>query len=185
MFAKKTILFVLIFALQYSRGLSQNPMDKKQAKKTLKEAKVFFDIEDYSQAFQLYKKILQFNADDEITGLNAAICVNKLNYSLDSSLMLIPNLTASKHYESKFYLAKIKHNQKQFDEAISLLNNYLTIDLKKRKHQNAEVNYLINVCNNAKTLTLQPHRSLIKNMGTNINPPIPKNKMILLDGKCG
>lgn len=169
MFAKKTILFVLIFALQYSRGLSQNPMDKKQAKKTLKEAKVFFDIEDYSQAFQLYKKILQFNADDEITGLNAAICVNKLNYSLDSSLMLIPNLTASKQHESKFYLAKIKHNQKQFDEAISLLNNYLTIDLKKRKHQNDEVNYLINVCNNAKTLTLQPHRSLIKNMGTNIN----------------
>jgi hypothetical protein len=169
MHIKRYIALLIPFFVFSFGGFSQGQAAKKQSKKLAKEALLYFESEDYFQAWQLYKRTLELDGNNEEAGLNAAICVNQLNYLLDSSLFLIPNLTASKQIDSKFFLAKIKHKQKEFDVAIELLNNYQKINPKKRLKTDDEINYLINACNTAKLFISQPHRSIIKNMGTTIN----------------
>src|SRR5690606_8377801 len=110
---------------------------------------------------------------NETAAVDAAICVFKLDYPIDSANILVANLSTSKLIDAKYYLAKIKHKQHLFDEAIALLNAYKQTDEKKRLHNNAEVDYFINVCNNAKHFVANPHRAVIKNIGKEINSSFP------------
>ncbi|MCW3078277.1 MAG: hypothetical protein JWO32_2886, partial [Bacteroidetes bacterium] len=138
-------------------------------KQTLKEATLNFDHEDYYHAWPLYQKVLNYEPKNEPAGLNSAVCLFNLNYPVDSLVRLIPNLSASSLNDSKFYLAKIKHLQEQFDDAIILLEKYLTSKQKKHLQVNEDPTYLLNVCKNAKAYLKLPHRSVIKNMGAQIN----------------
>ncbi|MCE3226461.1 MAG: ompA [Bacteroidetes bacterium] len=143
----------------------------KEIKNTLKEAQVYFDIEDYFHAWPLYHKVLNLDSKNEKAGVNGAICMFRLNYPLDSLLFLVPNLSSSSLVDAKYYLAKIQHKQKHFDEAIDLLEKYNKEKPSKRLHTPEETIYLMDMCKNAKLLTGSPHRSIIKNIGAEINSP--------------
>lgn len=165
MFKKNTctLFLVLFFVSALSFG------QQKEVKAALKEAQLHFDIEDYYRALPLYHKALNLDPKNEKAGVNAAICVFKLNYVNDSLQFLIPNLTSSSQIDAKYYLAKIQHHMKHFDEAIELLEKYNKEKPTKRLHGIEETNYLINVCKNAKEFIAHPHRSIIKNAGPEIN----------------
>lgn len=148
-----------------------NSQTKKSAKVLVKEAQLYFDNEDYYKAWNLYKVALAIEEKNETAGVNACICAFKLNYPADSLVFLNINLSASSLIDTKYYLAKIKHQQKLFDEALVLLETYSKENPKKRLIGIDETTYFINVCKSAKELVSKPHRSVIKNMGTEINSP--------------
>lgn len=166
-FLKQFIRFALI-AFLFLQGFTIKAQPT-EIKSLLKEAQNYFDIEDYYHAAPLYRNILAIEPKNEKAGLNAAISLFKLNVVKDSLMFLIPNLNSSSLIDAKYYLAKIEHLQKRFDEAILLLEKYIKDNPKKRLHNNEEVNYLINVCKNAKDFINKPTRSIIKNMGSEIN----------------
>ncbi len=149
--------------------MAQSKADKKKIKSLLKEAQFYLDGEDYFKSWQSYRQVLNLAPKNEQVGVNDAICVFKLNYGLDSALLLADNLSASKQNDAKFYLAKIKHQQKLFDEAYTLLEAYLLIKPTKRLHSNDETYYLMNCCISGKALVANPRRVEISNMGPNIN----------------
>lgn len=155
---------VLLLSLQLT-GLSQN----KLVKSTLKEAQVSFDIGDYKNALPLYKQVLVMDKKNDKAGLNATVCMFGLGYAMDSIYPMVPNLSSSSLPDSKYYLAKIYHRQKHFDDAIPLLESYNKISEGKRTFNTAETDHLINQCKNAKQFMAAPHRSIIKNMGPEIN----------------
>jgi len=167
------LLFLILFAAGSLMSFSQTKAVKKQSRKILKEAQFYFDGEDYVQAWKMYKEVILINPKNERAGVNAAICLFKLNYPVDSAFLLGTNLSTSSLIDAKYYLAKIKHQQHLFDEAIVLLQAYLKTDEKKRLNSNAETNYLIDVCTNGKAFYLRPHRSVIRNMGPEINSSYP------------
>ncbi|MEO6304442.1 MAG: hypothetical protein ABIP51_14850 [Bacteroidia bacterium] len=167
MLKKKCILFCLILAGAFAFGQAKE--NKKQVKELLKEAQLSFDIEDHLRAWNAYRKVLVLEPKNEKAGVNSAISFFKLNYSLDSAQIFLPSLSSSSLIDAKYYLAKIKHQQKNFDEAIQLLTAYNKENPKKRLVGMEETNYLINVCESAKLLVNKPHRSIIKNMGPEIN----------------
>lgn len=167
MFKKSAILFLCIFFGNVA--FSQSKEIKKQVNELLKDAQLSFDSEDHLNAWSLYKKILILDPKNEKAGVNGAISYFKLNYTLDSAVFFIPSLNSSSLIDAKYYLAKIKHQQKSFDEAIELLTYYNIFNPKKRLHTNEETSYLIEVCKSAKVLYNTPHRSIIKNMGPEIN----------------
>ncbi len=161
------ILFCLIF---FGTALSaQSKENKKKIKELLKEAQVSFDIEDHYNAWNIYRQVLVLDTKNEKAGVNSAICFFKLNYTLDSAQFFLPSLNSSTLIDAKYYLAKIKHQQKSFDEAIQLLTEYNKVSPKQRLVGTDETNYLIKVCESAKAFTAKPHRSIIKNMGPEIN----------------
>ena len=161
----------ILFGLLFSGALlfAQNKENKKQIKELLKEAQISFDIEDHLNAWNSYRRVLLLDPKNEKAGVNSAISFFKLNYSLDSAQFFIPSLTSSTLVDAKYYLAKIKHQQKNFEEAIQLLTDYNKVNPKKRLHTIEETNYMIGVCESAKAFINKPHRSIIKNMGPEIN----------------
>lgn len=177
-FLKQFIRFALITFL-FLQGFTIKAQSK-EIKNLLKEAQNYFDIEDYYHAAPLYRNILAIEPKNEKAGLNAAISLFKLNVIKDSLTFLIPNLNSSSLIDAKYYLAKIEHSQKRFDEAILLLEKYNNHNPKKRLHNKEEINYLINVCKNAKEFISKPTRSIIKNMGPEINTSAPEYVPILI-----
>lgn len=166
----KKLLLILLVAIG-SFGFSQ---DKKLIKSSLKDATFFFNNEDYLNALVYYTKVIGQDKKHELANLNAVICKFRLSYPLDSILPHEPVLINTKLVDAKFYLAKIRHQQKQFDLSISLLEEFKKIPEKKRNVSDIEVSYFLNVNNSAKELVNSPHRSIIKNMGKNINTSFPE-----------
>jgi hypothetical protein len=153
-------------------GYSQAP-SRKQINKQLKEAAVYFNSEDYPNALTEYKKVLVLDKKNETANLNSMISRMRLNQPVDSVLQYMEAVKDSKLSDGLYYLAKANHQLKFFDIAIEYLNKYKAIDEKKRSVKNDEVDHMMEVCANAKKETSHPHRSIIKNMGENINSVYP------------
>ncbi len=166
---KHHILFLLCFC--FCLGFSQKKASSKKCKKLLKEAQYYFDGEEYANSFKTYRQVLVIDPANETAGVNACICSFKLNYTVDSVLFLIPNLKTSGIEDATYYHAKIKHQLRNFNEAITLLEKYSQVVPSKRLHSTEEINYLMAQCISARAHTDKPHRSTIKNMGPNINSP--------------
>jgi tetratricopeptide (TPR) repeat protein len=166
---KNSFLLLLLFSSLLM--LPQSKEHKKQVKKHLKEGQVYFYQEDYYKAWQAYRKVLQLDAKNEVAGVNGVICIFKLNYSADSAFAISKNLAESTQPDAKFYLAKIRQQQRSFDEAIALLEAYNVLPAEKRLESQAETDYLIQCCRNAKIFMAHPLRSIVKNMGQEINSP--------------
>ncbi len=165
MMRNKHILGFLFLMAVSSSLFAQN----KEVKEALKEAQVSFDIEDYFNALPLYRKVLVKDKKNEKAGLNAAVCMIRLNFAVDSLYFLIPNLSASSLIDSKYYLAKIYHEQRHIDDALQQLIAYGKENSKKRMHSDEEVYRFIDICKAAKIFMAKPHRSVIRNMGSEIN----------------
>jgi tetratricopeptide (TPR) repeat protein len=162
-------------------GLSFSlPGQGREIKALLKTAESFFEVEDYFKARPVYLKILSLDKKNEVAGLNAAISGFRLNYPVDSLTALIPNLSGSSLPDAKYYLAKIYHRQKNFDEAIGLLETYLAVNAEKRMHNAVEINQLVSACFSAKHFMGTPHRSVIKNMGPEINSAVADYVPVIL-----
>jgi len=159
-------LFLIFFIATQLNGFAQ---DKKLVKSYLKDATFFFNNEDYLNALSYYTKIIAQDKKHELANLNSVICKFRLSYPLDSILPHEENLISSKLIDAKFYVAKIRHQQKQFDLSIAMLEAYRKVPEKKRSISEAELDYLLNVNKSAIQMVNNPHRSLIKNMGKTIN----------------
>ena len=169
MLSKKNSFFIFLLIISCMMSSAQSKSEKKQAKKHLKEAQVFFYNEDYLNALQAYKKVLAVDKNNQTAGVNGAICIFKLGYPVDSALPLASNLAVSREVDAKYFLAKIRHQQHAFDQALALLNEYNKADPSKRFIGIPETEYFIAVCENAKKQYANPRRSVIKNMGDEIN----------------
>lgn len=180
MFGKTNNLIIILFLLCSLVGNSQTKSEKKTIKKALKEAQEYIYIEDYAAAWREYRKALAIDPKNDLASVNGAFCIFKLNYDADSAARLSSNLTVSKMPDAKYFLAKIKHHQRSFDEAISLLDHYNVTPAKERLVSIEETNYFINVCKNAKAFIAKPHLSIIKNIGPEINSPYPDYVPVIL-----
>ena len=121
------IFFLIAFACKDFYGQHQ----KRHLKEIVTDAQYYLDADNYYKAYQLYKEVLDIEPYHPLAGVDAAYCIAKLNYPIDSAFTLQNNLTHTKNIDAKYYLAKIKHQFKQFDEAIELLSEYKKTD---RKH---------------------------------------------------
>lgn len=137
----------------------------------LKKAAVYFDSEDYLNAYKEYQYIISIDKKNETAHLHALICRLKQGYPVDSVMHLLEIVQSSKIPEALFYMGKVSHQLKNFDNAINYFNKYKAIESNKRKISIDEVNHMIDVCVNAKTEFAKPHRSIIKNLGEEINSP--------------
>lgn len=149
----------------------QTKVNSKLYAKDLKLANIAFEMEDYLNAINLYRKVLAVNPNHEASNLNMIISRLRLNQAPDSSYSHIIKLKNSKTPEVLFYFGKFYHLTSNFDEAIKFYNNYKSINVKNRTINDYEVNYHINCSKNAIELVSQPHRSIIKNLGSTINSP--------------
>ena len=166
---KKFYIVIIAWLCSYTLLVAQNSSVNKELKKLLKEAQFYLDAEDYFNSYLSYKKVLRINWKHEVAGVNSAFCILKLNYHQDSAIWLTNNLSVSALPDANYFLAKIHHQQKQFDAAILKLENYLKTEPKKRLIPANEITYFLDQCKSAKILISKPHSVIINNMGATIN----------------
>lgn len=159
-------LLALLFTVHF---YAQTKVAPKTVAKNLKLANAAFEVEDYIIAINTYKKVLQEDANNETANLNSVICRIKLNQSPDSCAPYLLKLKKSSSPEVQYYFGKIYHLTYNFEEAIKCYENYKKINIKKRSITDDEVNYQILCSKNAIDLVNQPHLSIIKNIGNEIN----------------
>ncbi len=164
----RKILYIILVGL-VSVGYSQK--NEKLLSTDLRNAGIYFNSEDYLNALKDYKNILIIDKKNETANLNALICEFKLGMPVDSVMEYLEVVQNSKIPEAMFYMGKVTHQLKNFDNAINYFSKYKLIDSRKRKISDDEVNRMIVVCTNAKTEFAKAHRSIIKNMGDAINSP--------------
>jgi tetratricopeptide (TPR) repeat protein len=164
----KLNLFIAVFILSLAT-FGQKKVSSKLYAKELKEADFAFESEDYLNAINLYRKVLAIDPEKETANLNSLIARLKLSQIPDSCYNHISKLKNSSLPEVSFYFGKIYHLSSNFNEAINCYTKYKNIPEKYRKITNVEVDYYINCSNNAKQFTTNPHRSIIKNIGSVIN----------------
>ena len=169
----KLIIYISFF-IYTVHGYGQTKVSPKLYAKNLKLAKAYFDAENYLKALQSYRQVLHIDANHEIANLNAVICRLNLNHAPDSSLIHLTKLKNSETPEVQFYFGKIYHLIGNFNEAIKCFSNYKSIAIKYRSIADEEVTYNISCSKNAIDLMSQPHRSIIKNVGKNINTSFPE-----------
>lgn len=163
---KIVYIAVLVCSIQL---YGQTKVSPKLYAKDLKAADLAFESEDYLNAINLYRKILVIDPDNETSHLNSVISRIKLNQAPDSCYGHLAKLKNSKKPEVQIYFGKIYHLTSNFDEAIKCYNKYKSIDKKHRTITDEEVDYYISCSKNAKEFVSQPHLSLIKNVGSNVN----------------
>jgi len=163
--------FTFILALVTSSLLSF-AQSKDFVKLLKKEAAFYFKSEDYYNALGFYRRIVAHDAKEEEANILSTYCKLKLQYHLDSLLVHEKELKASKKSDALYCLAMIKHKQKMFDESIIVLQQCLKN--KKRIVNDEGVNFMIGVNRNAKKYMTNPHRSIVRNIGNNINSVYPE-----------
>lgn len=142
---------------------------QKSLKADIRVMQNMLEDEDFYGAYSLAKKVLTADPKNEKAATVLGASAFKLNFQLDSIIPYFSNFSASSSPDSKFYLALILHRQKQFDEAVGLLEKYQSTPPKKRFHDNDEIAYRIKQNQNAKQFMSAPKRSVIKNIGPEIN----------------
>jgi Tol biopolymer transport system component len=145
----------------------------KQVNRYLKQAGFYFESEDYLNALNEYHKVLAIDKKNETAVMNALVSRMKLNQPVDSFIQYTERLQSFRSPEALFYLGKVNHKLKSFDVALEYLYNYKAIPERKRTILDEEVNYVIENCMNAKKEIAKPHRSVIKNIGEQINSAYP------------
>ncbi len=168
---KQIPFFFLALLISFSAHAQKN--HTKQFKETLNEADVLFDMDDFKNAEQKYLSIYKEDTTNEELNLNIAICKYKLKEFPDSILPYLIKVDKSKYAEAQFYEAKIFHLEHKFNEAIEHYGKYKKFDENKRDVKNAEVDRLIEISKHAAEYMNNPHKAVIKNMGTSINTKYP------------
>lgn len=164
------IFLCVINAFSFIIGQSDKERNK-MLQKNLKEAAFYFNGGDYNSALNHYRKIIKTDNKNETANVNILDCHIHLNSSVDTLMFWLNRVQSYKFSESFFYAGVVYHLKKEFDIAEENLIRYKKTDKEKRKHSEDEIEYVLNMCDNAKKMMSFPNKSIIKNMGQVINSP--------------
>jgi hypothetical protein len=159
----------IVLSLFMFPASSQSRSEKKQCRKLVAEARFATENEEYYKAWTLYRNALALDPMNEQAGVGGAATLFRLRYPVDSAKVFEANLSRSEAAGAKYYLARIRHQQRAFDEALTLLNDYLRTPVSKRVHATEEIMYLLERCRNASAFISNPSGAVIRNMGPAIN----------------
>jgi hypothetical protein len=163
------VFICIFFLLNVTVSSFGQTLTPKQIKKKMKEGEVMVLSSDYFNALQLFKEILRSDPKHEKVNFFAMLSGLQLGYQVDSIKSYIPVVETYQHLEAPYYLGLAYHKQKNFNKALDYLTIYLKTPHSKREMTDGEVSYMIEACNSAKTIMEKPHRSIITNLGAEVN----------------
>jgi len=155
--------FVVFLACLVCSGSQLNAQNE-----ILKIADSYFVNEVYSKAVKYYLSAGKEAASKDVR-FKLAVCYFETN-DISSAKGLLGKLYQEQYdkRELSYYLAKIAHNEWEFEDAISHYKTYLRKLPSGHKDRKMIIG-LIKRCANGLKLKYQPQRSFIENMGPKIN----------------
>lgn len=168
---KKILLSILIVLLT---GLSAVQAQKKKGSgggedQMIEDAEFFYEQGSYLRALPIYQQLANLHPEELYYKMRTGICYMYKSDEKEKALAYLDTVyKAQPDVENiLFYLGKANHLNYRFDEAITLLNEFIkgkgSADLKKRAGK------IIQYCNNGKELIRTPVKAEIQNLGNVVN----------------
>jgi hypothetical protein len=161
-------MIVLVSVMTVATAQAQN---KREARTVMRAANADYEDENFASAWQEYRRVLQLDPEQKDAPIKAAVAASSLSYPADSLFLLEDKLKKSKSPDALYYLARIRHQQGKFDDALALLDQYSKVKSGKRLRSDEEVAQQRSYNVNAKDLLSKPTAARIRNMGATINSP--------------
>ena len=170
----RLIILTAVLLLQYEIPVFAQQGSDFAFKRKLKEAEAFLELEDYKSAEQLFLTLLPKDSLNEKVNLGLGICMYLQKQQPEKTLSFLLRAEKGSDGEVHYFLGRVYHLLSRFDEAIEQLGKYKDLEESKRKFDNLVVDRSIEMCKRAKYEIQQPHKALIKNLGSAINTKFPE-----------
>lgn len=166
---KKSLILFFVFAIGLAQGACAQKMGRYH-KNLMYEAELYFLQGDYYYAAELYEELMRVAPDHtEITG-NLGISYYHLPPLKIKALPMLEKAAESGHTEALYYLAKLRHEEYRFADALDLLDAY------EQKHDREipalELAHTKAASNRAVDFVKNPVPVRIENLGAGVNSEV-------------
>jgi tetratricopeptide (TPR) repeat protein len=181
------IKYLLIITMCFG-ALQTEALDKKPPRKDLVPIENLMLVDNYEKAAKQIKLLQQKFPDNAYLHLLNGICLLNIDGRIKDA---IPQLNAAKHHyglyssrddnalKANFHLAQAYHLSNRYDEALGILHPLMEAVPEKRYNIREQIQQLINYCNNAIILEMQPVKFRITNLGQAVNSEYDEHSPII------
>jgi hypothetical protein len=142
---------------------------KRPHNQMLDQAKVLLANGDYEEAMKIYKRLLPVDTGFVEVYYEAGVCLINLPGQREKAVPHLERAARGGHVEAHYELARLRHRQQRFQEAVDLFTSYKAMNYRAVK--DADVDRAIAMARNAQELMGAPVELEIRNMGAGINSP--------------
>lgn len=135
----------------------------------LDEARTLMEAGQWADAYRIYKRLVNVDTTFAETYYGIGMCELNMPDKRDRAAERFEVAARYGSVEGVYQLARARHRQQRFAEAITLFEQYR--HETGREVRNEEVDRLIEIAHNARSLTADPQRLMIRNLGAAINSP--------------
>jgi len=159
------LIFSLLLMMHQITAQELSNKDKRRWSKADKS----FEYGDYINAFKAYRNLVIKDSNNLEINYNLGVCFFKLKRSKSQAKKYLHKVKSPKYKEVSYYLGKLHHLDREYEEAIYKFKTYKDIKGNKR-HSDDEVDDLISKCRTAAFLENTVDKTIqIKNLGETVN----------------
>jgi hypothetical protein len=140
---------------------------KRPHNQMLDQAKALLAAGDHAEALKIYKRLLPVDPSFVEVGYEAAMCMVNLPAEREGAAPLLERAVEGGHVEAHMELARLRHREMRFDEAIALYDAYKKLNYRMVKDD--EVDRLSAMSRQAKVLVASPVDVQVRNLGATVN----------------
>ncbi len=140
---------------------------KRPHNQMLDQAKALLAAGDHAEALKIYKRLLPVDPSFVEVSYEAAMCMVSLPGQREDAAPLLERAVEGGHVEAHLELARLRHRQMRFDEAITLYEAYKKLNYRVVKDD--EVDRLSAMSGQAKALVASPVDVQVRNLGATVN----------------
>lgn len=160
--------FLLPFLFTASTALCFGQANyKRPHNQMLDQAKAHLASGDHAEALKIYKRLLPVDPAFVEVNYEAALCHINLPGQREQAIPLLERAVEGGHVEAHLELAKLRHRQQRFDDAMALYTAYKGLNYRLVK--DTEVDRLAQMSATAKELVASPVELQVRNLGSTVN----------------
>lgn len=160
--------FLVCFLLLLFK-LASSQIELYQDRKMWLDADINFEFGDYLSAMKSYEKLIKLDSNNQEIKYHLGVCYFELKRNLDESVKLLTKCSPKKFIEVSYYIGRLNHSLRKFDEAIVNYNTYKKIKGEKLRKPK-EIDDLIAKCYTAKLFENNAQKNIqIENLGETVN----------------
>ncbi len=177
---RNVVIGIFILSLLALQSAAQNNFTKEQIR-DFKEAGIYLNMNDYTNALNIYKRLYLTDSTNAELNYNIGYCIFQLRKNRLEALPYFKSSYKHGNTESSYNIAQCMHLNEKFDEAIRYYLIYKN-STNKKLISNSEIDRQIDISLRAALFTKNPVDVKIENIGNQINSEFPEY-VPLINGK--
>lgn len=160
----------ILFLFFFNRNCLAQQQEVQNEKELFKQAQQSFNDENYYDALQLFLTLCSMDPDNQVYQFKTGVCYLYASKDLKDAIKLLKTASLNPEIDFKvhFFLARAYHLDYQLEEAIKSYKHFASF-IKDGDDITENIDHYVEMCENAKKLTIKHVNTKIKNLGKTVN----------------